>query len=282
MTSITSRIHSRATRTLVGLVVLLVGLGAAAPTALATGVSQGASGGRAATRDHAPGRGARAADGLPRAAAAGPFRALSRFAHAVSTPGTKQYGDYESVAVASRRFGASPAERARVVAALRDAGATDVSIDATGLYADATLRVGQAERLFTTHVARFASAATADVPAQRFMAPTNPIRIPSALRDDVTGVVGLNTQPLDPDAEPARASAAQVARARRLRSDASADAAAPAAPVTLGVPEPHRHRRGLPRGACPAGVLAQSVPDRLRLWDRCSSSASRARASGSR
>ena len=254
MTSITRRIHSRATRTLVGLVLVAGGLGAAAPAALATGTShasRGTSGGKAATVITRLG----AAPAQRTVSLALPLRAhtaaLARFAHAVSTPGSTSYGEYESVAAASRRFGASPAERARVVAALRHAGATDVSIDATGLYADVTMRVGQAERLFTTHVARFASAGTADAPAEHFMAPTDGIRVPSALRGDVTGVVGLNTQPLDPDAEPAHATAAQVDGARRLRSDAASDAATTAAPVTSAYPS----RTGTAAG-CPE-ALAQ-------------------------
>ena len=116
---------------------------------------------------------------------------LERFATAVSTPGSPQYGHYAPVAVLARRFGAAPATRTKVMRYLRSAGATSVQIDVTGLFADATMRVGQAQRLFGTSLSTFRTAR-----ATRFVAPSAPTRIPAALQSAVTGVVGLNTQPL--------------------------------------------------------------------------------------
>ncbi len=116
---------------------------------------------------------------------------LERFAAAVSTPGSRQYAHYEPVPVLARRFGASPATRARVLRYLRAAGATSVRIDVTGLFADATMRVAQAQRLFGTSLSRYRTAR-----ATRFVAPSAPTRIPAALQSAVTGVVGLDTQPL--------------------------------------------------------------------------------------
>jgi kumamolisin len=72
-----------------------------------------------------------------------------------------------------------------------------VKIDVTGLFADATMTVSQAGRLFGTTLGNFRTAgAGAGAHAATFMAPASGVQIPSALRDDVTGVVGLNTQPL--------------------------------------------------------------------------------------
>jgi kumamolisin len=116
---------------------------------------------------------------------------LQRFAAAVSTPGSAQYGRYESIAALARRFGAAPAARARVVRYLRGAGATSVKIDVTGLFADATMRIAQAQRMFGTSLAKYRTPR-----ATRFVAPAAPTRVPAALRSAVTGVVGLDTQPL--------------------------------------------------------------------------------------
>jgi subtilase family serine protease len=116
---------------------------------------------------------------------------LERFAAAVSTPGSPRYGQYASVAALARRFGASPATRARVISYLGKAGATSVRIDVTGLFADATMRISQAQRLFGTSLSRYRTAR-----ATRFVAPSAPTRIPAALQPAVTGVVGLDTQPL--------------------------------------------------------------------------------------
>jgi subtilase family serine protease len=121
---------------------------------------------------------------------------LARFATAVSTPGSAQYGHFESIPTLVRRFGAPAAERAQVVRYLRATGATGVKVDGTGLYADATMSVGLAHRLFGTDLADFRSADAATGTTARFVAPTTAVRIPHGLTGAVTGVVGLDTQPL--------------------------------------------------------------------------------------
>ncbi|MGO9958549.1 MAG: protease pro-enzyme activation domain-containing protein [Solirubrobacteraceae bacterium] len=116
---------------------------------------------------------------------------LEQFATAVSTPGSSEYGHYESIAQLARRFGAPAGERRRVLEFLRRSGATGIRIDATGLVADATLTVGEAQRLFHTSVAAFGVAHTT-----RYVAPDGAVRIPAGLRGAVTGVVGLDTEPI--------------------------------------------------------------------------------------
>jgi subtilase family serine protease len=119
---------------------------------------------------------------------------LTRFAAAVTDPHSPQYGQYESIPNLARRFGAAAAVRSRVVGYLKAAGATGVKVDVTGLFVDATLKVGQAQRLFGTTLGNFRSAgATAHT---TFIAPVNRVRVPAPLRGDVTGVVGLDTHPL--------------------------------------------------------------------------------------
>jgi subtilase family serine protease len=116
---------------------------------------------------------------------------LARFATAVSTPGSPQYGQFESIPALVKRFGAPAAERDKVVAFLRRSGASGVKVDGTGLFADATMTAGLAHKLFGAELADFRTAA-----ATRFSAPTSSVRIPAGLAGAVTGVVGLDTRPL--------------------------------------------------------------------------------------
>ena len=116
---------------------------------------------------------------------------LERYATAVTTPTSPMYGRYLPITDLARRFGAPAGERTRVVSYLRRAGATAVSVDVTGLFADATMRVGAAQRMFGTRLGDFHSAV-----AGRYMAPAATVRIPAALGGAVTGVVGLDTRAL--------------------------------------------------------------------------------------
>ena len=75
---------------------------------------------------------------------------LARFAEAVSSPDSRQYGRYRSTAWLARRFGASLGARLRVVAYLRAHGARDVRADASGQLVFARIAVASAERLFGT------------------------------------------------------------------------------------------------------------------------------------
>jgi kumamolisin len=116
-------------------------------------------------------------------------RALRRFALALTTVGSPQYAEYESIPQLARRFGASARTGQRVVRYLRAAGATHVAIDATRLFADATVSVSLAHRLFVTSLAEFRNPDGA-----RFTAPAGGVSVPKALRGLVTGVVGLDTK----------------------------------------------------------------------------------------
>lgn len=113
---------------------------------------------------------------------------LERLAAAVTTIGSPMYGDFEPLPTLERRFGASASTRARVIRYLRHAGATNVRIDATGLFADATLAAPQARRLFAADLGRYHGA--------RIHSPTAGARVPAALGGAVTGVVGLDTRPV--------------------------------------------------------------------------------------
>ncbi|MGH2859416.1 MAG: S53 family peptidase [Solirubrobacteraceae bacterium] len=170
---------------------------------------------------------------------------LDRFAQQVSTPGSPLYHRYESISELAARFGAPTAARTRVVRYLRRAGATSVKIDVTGLFADATMPVHTAQRLFGAFLADFRSAQ-----ASSYMAPVTSTRIPAALRSAVTGVVGLDTQPLFAAPQIATAhGAAGAAGGTRVHRFAS-HATSPAAESG------YAQRTGTASG-CPA-ALAQS------------------------
>jgi kumamolisin len=160
---------------------------------------------------------------------------LDRFANAVSTPGSANYGQYLSIAELSRRFGASASARIRVLRYLRASGATDVRIDATGTLAEARMRASLAERMFAAPLARYEMA-----DRTRFVAPTTATSLPAPLRGLVDGVVGLDTQP---EAAPSLVSSKSLARA----SGPTANAAQATASVLP--------RSGTPSG-CAAGQLA--------------------------
>jgi subtilase family serine protease len=123
---------------------------------------------------------------------------LARFARAVSDPGSPLYGRYSPVAALSRRFGATPATRFRVERYLRLRGARGVRIDATGQFADATMRAGDAERVFATALA------VSSLPdGERYVAPRGRVRassaaalVPPGLRGLATAVLGLDTRPV--------------------------------------------------------------------------------------
>jgi kumamolisin len=125
---------------------------------------------------------------------------LHRFAQAVTTPGSPQYGQYQSIAALARRFGANVTTRARVTRYLQSVGASDVKLDATGLVADATVTARLATRLFNTRLGTFRSARQG-----RFVAPTAATHVPAGLRGLVTGVVGLDTRSLGASSAPTRA-----------------------------------------------------------------------------
>jgi kumamolisin len=116
---------------------------------------------------------------------------LERFAAAVTTVGSPLYGQYEPIPMLARRFGASTTDRARVTSFLHRSGASSVRIDRTGLFADATMPVAAAQRVFGTALGRYQSGRVT-----RFVAPTGAVRMPSALAGAITGVVGLDTRPL--------------------------------------------------------------------------------------
>jgi kumamolisin len=123
--------------------------------------------------------------------------ALTRFADAVSEPGSPSYGHYRSIAWLSRHFGASASTRGRVVTYLRAHGARDVVSDATGQFVYARMAVADADSVFRTSLSEERGARAA-----RFVAPVTAVVLPKALHGLVTGVVGLDSTPVATDTLP--------------------------------------------------------------------------------
>ena len=106
----------------------------------------------------------------------------------------------------------------KVVHFLRTNGARDVRIDATGLFADATMSAGtRRPRCSRPSLASFRSATDA-----RFTAPASSVSLPAGLRGLVTGVVGLDTMAIPMSPTLARAPRELRASARgTVSADAS-------------------------------------------------------------
>ncbi|MBO0767368.1 MAG: S8/S53 family peptidase [Solirubrobacterales bacterium] len=126
---------------------------------------------------------------------------LERFASQVSTPGSRDYRHFQSLGALAKRFGASAKTRTKVVSYLRSHGASSVRTDKTGLFIDAKMSTADAARVFGTSLRTGRSAHAV------FEEPSSQVRIPAALSGAVTGVVGLNTEPIATRHEVRRAAA---------------------------------------------------------------------------
>jgi kumamolisin len=161
---------------------------------------------------------------------------LRRFALAVSTPGSPLYGQFAPVSELAARFGAKPAAAAIVVRYLRGLGAHGVQLSPTRMFVQASLSVAMAERTFGARLALMR-----DSGGSQFVAPRAPSAgLPPALRGLATGVVGLDTQPLE-----ARAQLQSLHGAWRVA------AGPPRAPDQT--PSGYEPRTGTPAG-CAGGV----------------------------
>ncbi len=125
---------------------------------------------------------------------------LAAFAHAVSDPGSPQFGQFEPIPLLARRFGANSQTQLRALRFLRRAGGVGASINGTGLFAQATFTVPAAERAFGTELHAVAASGQG---GRRFIAPAIRARgsaggvgIPAGLRGVATGVIGLDTRPV--------------------------------------------------------------------------------------
>lgn len=113
--------------------------------------------------------------------------ALDRFVAEQYTPGSPSYHRFLTPGQFGRRFGASPSEVRRAVAALRRLGLRVTTPRPNRLYLSASGTVGAMERTFGVRMDRFRAAG-----ARTFYANTSDVRLPGSLRGLVTGVLGLD------------------------------------------------------------------------------------------
>jgi len=157
-------------------------------------------------------------------------RALERFVERVSSPSSPNYRHFATPAEIDRRYGASAGARGAVLRYLRRRG-HHASIGPDGAFAETTVPVAAAQRLFRTRLGTFRARDGA-----RFLAPVRPPHLPAPLRPYVTVVLGLDggrlkTEPRSPAVRPGGVAAA-------------ADA---------GVGSGYAQRTGTAKG-CPAGL----------------------------
>jgi subtilase family serine protease len=120
---------------------------------------------------------------------------LRAFATAVSTPGTRQYGDFLGTRQFAGRFGATPAAVARVRRSLRDHGFRIKGVSANDLTMKVSATTAQVQRTFDTSIAQVRLAN-----GRRAYTNTTAATLPAGVADDVQGVVGLDSAAL-PQAE---------------------------------------------------------------------------------
>lgn len=121
---------------------------------------------------------------------------LERFAYDVSNPASPNYRRYLKPRQISRRFGADAATKRKVVRYLRGRG-LDANVGVSGLTVEARPTVREAERIFSTRLARYRVAEG----RSSFVAPARAATLPAELDGAVTAVAGLDTSPVLRDAD---------------------------------------------------------------------------------
>jgi subtilase family serine protease len=125
--------------------------------------------------------------------------AATRFATAVSTPGSAMFHRYVSPAGYAARFGATRAAASRVESWLRSEGFTAVHTDAQRTYVRATAATSRIDAAFRVRLRLYQSSATVNAGRYRLRANDRPVSVPSSLAGSILGVTGLdNAAPILP------------------------------------------------------------------------------------
>ena len=141
--------------------------------------------------------------------------AATRFATAVSTPGSAMFHRYASPAGYTARFGATRGTAGRVESWLRSEGFTAVHADAQRTYVRATATTSRIDAAFRVRLRLYKSSARVNAGRYPLRANDRPVSVPSSLAGSILGVTGLdNVAPLLPlDRPGARAAGAASAKA---------------------------------------------------------------------
>jgi len=116
-------------------------------------------------------------------------RGLTRQALAVSTPGSKRFRRYLEPDQIAKRFGAPAGVSRKVVDRLKRRG-IEASAGPGRMWVEASPTVEQAEELFSTRIGTFSTRGT------RFLAPATKPSLQNDTLPGVTGVVGLDNEPV--------------------------------------------------------------------------------------
>ncbi len=136
--------------------------------------------------------------------------AASRFASAVSTPGSSRFRHYLSPAGYTARFGPALGAVSAVESWLRGEGFAAISTDTQRTYVRATAAAARIESAFRVRLRTYRAAPAASADGHVLYANDRPVSLPSALAGRVLGVTGLDdaapvTPLIRPDGRAARA-----------------------------------------------------------------------------
>jgi kumamolisin len=118
---------------------------------------------------------------------------LDPLVQALYTPGSPQYRQFLTPEQFKARFGPSPATIAAVTREFTAAGLSASQTATAQLHVTGT--AAQLEREFGVQLHTFQAAATAATPSYVYRKPMSAPRLPGAIADSVTAVLGLDTRP---------------------------------------------------------------------------------------
>jgi kumamolisin len=153
--------------------------------------------------------------------------AINAYVASEYTPGSRNYRAFLTPAQFGKRFGASVSDVDQAIAALHGLGLSTATPAVNHLYVSATGTVATLERVFGVLLDRFQLAG-----GETFYSNTADIRLPAALTDLVSGVVGLNSSDAP---EPQLTAATGAPRRSTLATPKAVDGgASPCAQAVLG------------------------------------------------
>jgi len=156
---------------------------------------------------------------------------LTAYAQAVSTPGTAQYGHYETAAQAIASYAPSASEAATVKSWARSSGlSVGQATTGFGAYVQVTGTPAQVEHAFSVKFGSYK--VTSKKTTQKFWAPEQSASVPATISGDVLAISGLDSAshqmtPADTLPPPGQRPTPRTTTARRPRPASTARSTAP-------------------------------------------------------
>jgi subtilase family serine protease len=152
--------------------------------------------------------------------------AASRFADAVSTPGSSLFHNYLSPDAYAARFAATRSDVSQVGSWLRAEGFTAVSADPERAYVQATAATSTINRAFDVRLKLYRSSAAVNAGRGALWSNDRPVSLPASLAGIVLGVTGLDSAAPD-NAAPTSPLGRSVSAAGQESAASSSAASAP-------------------------------------------------------